>query len=375
MNLNEKIADIQLSRVFFWLGIVALMVFFLDHFRTFLQPFVIAVIFWFLITDLSQLIGKLKVNNRSLPRWIRVLLAFILILSVIIFSVDLLSRNIELIISNVPEYRLKLRDLITELGESTGVENITSRIQERLLAVDFQAFLTEILRSLTSFIGHFVIILIYVAFLLIESAVFNKKMEIIFKSRHQEIKQLTSKMASSVNAYLSVKTLVSLLTGLLSYVVLLLFGVDFPEMWAFIIFLMNFIPYIGSLIATLLPAVFAMFQFNSFMQFIWVFVTVEAVQVLVANYIEPKVMGRRLNLSPLIVILSLSFWGMLWGVLGMFLAVPLTSIILIILSNFPSTHGAALLFSEKGDLQITEKHQGAQTSTEEREREQESVES
>jgi predicted PurR-regulated permease PerM len=279
-------------------------------------------------------------------------MAFFIILSLLFFSVDLLSKNIEQIINNVPEYREKVKLLITEIGENTGVENITERIQERLLAIDFQAFLTEILKALTSFIGHFVIILIYVAFLLIESTVFNKKMEIIFNApqRFAEIRDLVSKMGSSVNAYLSVKSLVSLLTGLLSYIVLLLFEVDYPAMWAFIIFLMNFIPYIGSLIATLLPAVFAMFQFNSFIYFVWVFLGVEAIQVLVANYIEPKVMGRRLNLSPLIVILSLSFWGMIWGVLGMFLAVPLTSIVLIILSHFPSTHSVALLFSEKGEI-------------------------
>ncbi len=157
-------------------------------------------------------------------------------------------------------------------------------------------------------------------------------------------------MAASVHGYLSIKSLISLLIGTLSYVVLLLFKVDFPEMWAFLIFLLNFIPYIGSLIATLLPAIFAMFQFNSYIYFVWVFLGIEAMQIFVANYVEPKVMGRRLNLSPLVVILSLSFWGMTWGVLGMFLAVPITSIILIILSQFPSTHNVALLFSEKGDI-------------------------
>ena len=351
MNHDQKIAKLQLTRVFYWLGILALLVFFLDRFSTFLQPFVIAVIFWFLISDFSQLIGKIKIKNYSLPYWLRVMIAFVLILSVIFFSVDLLSNNIELIISNVPEYSTKLGVMISEIGASIGVENITERVQERLLAIDFQAMLREILRVLTTFIGHFFFILIYVAFLLIESTVFNKKIELIFRTeRYSEIQGLISKMSSSVNRYLSVKTMVSLLTGFLSYLVLLLFEIDFPEMWAFLIFLMNFIPYIGSLVATLLPALFAMFQFNSYMSFVWVFLAIEAIQILVANYIEPKVMGRRLNLSPLIVILSLSFWGMLWGVVGMFLAVPLTSIILIVLSHFPSTHNVALLFSEKGDL-------------------------
>ena len=351
MHLDQKTASLQLARVFYWLGILALLVFFLDQFRSFLQPFVIAVIFWFLITDFSRLIGKIRIKDYSLPHWLRVMIAFVLILSILFFSVDLLSKNIELIISNVPEYRSKLGDLISRIGILTGVENITERVQERLLAIDFQAILSDILRVLTTFIGHFFIILVYVAFLLIESTVFNKKIGLIFDTeRFSDIQKLISKMSSSVNRYLSIKTLVSLLTGFLSYLVLLIFELEYPEMWAFLIFLMNFIPYLGSLVATLLPALFAMFQFNSYMYFIWVFVAVEAIQILVANYIEPRVMGRRLNLSPLIVILSLSFWGMLWGVVGMFLAVPLTSIILIILSHFPSTRNVALLFSEKGTL-------------------------
>jgi len=351
MSLNEKVVGSQLTRVFYWLGIIALIVFFLDTFRTFFQPFVIAIIFWFLISDFSQLLGKIKVKGIGIPYWIRVTIAFVLILSTIFFTIDLLSKNIELIISNVPEYRSKLGSLIAGLGNSIGVENITERLQERLLAIDFQSMLTDILRVLTTFVGHFFFILIYVAFLLFESSVFDKKIALIFnQERYSEIKKVISHMSSSVNRYLSIKTLVSALTGILSYVVLLGFEIDFPEMWAFLIFLMNFIPYIGSLVATLLPAIYAMFQFNSYLQFVWGFIAIEAIQVLVANYIEPRVMGRRLNLSPLIVILSLSFWGLLWGVVGMFLAVPLTSIFVIVLSHFPATHNVARLFSEKGDL-------------------------
>ena len=357
MYLNEKIANLELARVFYWLGIIAFIVFFLGYFKVFLQPFVLAVLFWFLISDLSRVIGKLKFKNVSLPRWIRVLIAFIIVLSIIFFSVDLISNSIEVIIGKVPEYKLKVNQLIEQLGATSGVENIADRIQQRLLSVDFRAFLTEILRGLTSIIGHFFLILIYVAFLFIENVVFSQKLGIIFKSpeRYKEIKELSSQMASSVHAYLSVKSLVSLLTGLLSYLVLILFNVDFPELWAFLIFIMNFIPYIGSFVATLLPATFAIFQFGSLIYFLWVFLGVEAVQILVANYVEPRVMGRRLNLSPLVVILSLSFWGMIWGILGMFLAVPITSIILIILFHFPSTQNVALLFSEKGEVN---KHKG-----------------
>jgi predicted PurR-regulated permease PerM len=108
-------------------------------------------------------------------------------------------------------------------------------------------------------------------------------------------------------------------------------------------------------VATLLPAAFAMFQFQSFLIFLWVFLVIQAIQFLVGNVLEPKIMGRTLNLSPLGVMLALTFWGIIWGVLGMFLSVPITSVMLISFSRFESTRFIAVWLSETGDLNIEPK--------------------
>jgi predicted PurR-regulated permease PerM len=150
--------------------------------------------------------------------------------------------------------------------------------------------------------------------------------------------------------YFAVKTGVSIVTGVLSYVVLALVGVDFALLWAFLIFIFNYIPYIGSLVATLLPAFFSVFQFADFLPALWIIIGVYAIQILVGSYIEPRIMGKSLNLSPLIVILSLSFWGAIWGVIGMLLSVPIISVLTIALAHFPSTKKIAVLFSEKGNV-------------------------
>ena len=155
----------------------------------------------------------------------------------------------------------------------------------------------------------------------------------------------------STNKYITLKTGISLLTGGLSYVVLLLFGIDYAFLWAFLIFLFNYIPYIGSLIATILPAIFAVIQFGTIWSFVWVFISVEAIQLVVGNYIEPKVMGKSLNLSPLVVVVALSFWGYVWDLLGMFLSVPITSIMLIMLAQFPATRSFAILLTENGNIE------------------------
>ena len=147
-----------------------------------------------------------------------------------------------------------------------------------------------------------------------------------------------------------IKTFASFLTAFLAYWVLFFIGVNFPLLWAFIIFIFNFIPYVGSFMATLLPSVFAALQFNSFSYFFWVFLSVQAVQTLVANFIEPRIVGKSLNLSPLVVLIALTVWGTIWGVLGMIIAVPVTSILVIIMAQFPNTRKVAVLLSESGDI-------------------------
>jgi predicted PurR-regulated permease PerM len=129
-----------------------------------------------------------------------------------------------------------------------------------------------------------------------------------------------------------------------------MFKVDFPVLWAFIIFLLNYIPYIGSFFATLFPSVFAMFQYQSFFMLIWLFLAIQVVQVAVGNVLEPKIMGRSLNLSPLGVMLALTFWGIIWGVLGMFLSVPITSVMVITFSRIESTRFIAVWLSETGKV-------------------------
>lgn len=124
----------------------------------------------------------------------------------------------------------------------------------------------------------------------------------------------------------------------------------FAFFWAFLIFLLNFIPNIGSLIATLFPALIAGLQFGDLEQPLLVLVSVGAIQLLVGNFLEPRLMGDSLNISSLVVILGLAFGGDLWGIVGMFLSVPIMVMIVIILSQFQSTRGVAILLSDKGDV-------------------------
>ena len=124
----------------------------------------------------------------------------------------------------------------------------------------------------------------------------------------------------------------------------------FAFFWAFLIFILNYIPTIGYLIATLFPALISLLQFGTFINPMIVLVAIGSIQFLVGNVIEPKLMGNSLNVSPLVVLISLAFWGTIWGVTGMILSVTITIMIIISCSQFKSTKWIAILLSENGNI-------------------------
>jgi AI-2 transport protein TqsA len=144
------------------------------------------------------------------------------------------------------------------------------------------------------------------------------------------------------------------LTSLASWVLMYSVGLDFAAFWALLIFVLNFIPNIGSLVATIFPSLLALIQFDTLTPFLVILIGVGSIQMLVGNVLEPQLMGRSLNVSPLVIILSLVVWSFMWGIPGMFLAVPVTVIVMIVFYNFDSTRWIALLMSQDGRLRKNE---------------------
>ena len=218
--------------------------------------------------------------------------------------------------------------------------------------MNFAIIIGKVAGVLTDFLSSAGIILIYLIFLFIEQGYFRKKLNALVPDikRRSDINKILDKIGHDTRKYVGIKTLVSLMTALFSYVIMMLIGLDFAEFWAFMIFILNFIPFIGSIIATALPALLAIIQFSSFTPFFIVAGGVTGVQFIVANIVEPRLMGQSLNLSPLVIFLSLAMWGAMWGIAGMFLCVPLTVIIMIILSHFPQTKPIAIVLSKDGQI-------------------------
>lgn len=156
--------------------------------------------------------------------------------------------------------------------------------------------------------------------------------------RELQIEKTFKDITAQVQRYIATKLMLSLLTGVLAGFVLWLFGVDFFVVWAVFAFLLNFIPNIGSAIAVILPALMTLVQFESFGYMIIVTAILIVIQTLIGNGLEPKIFGDRLGLNPLVILLSLLLWGYIWGIVGMFLSVPLTAIAKIIMSNSNSAN-------------------------------------
>jgi predicted PurR-regulated permease PerM len=186
----------------------------------------------------------------------------------------------------------------------------------------------------------------------LEQGNFDQKITALFSRSGQEddARKIIERVRNDIQKYISIKMFTSSLTGLLSYGFLLAVGVDFAGVWGLLIFLLNFIPTVGSIIATIFPAMIALAQSDGYSLFLLVLIGIGVLQIAIGNILEPRLMGSSFNLSPIVILLNLGLWGYIWGIPGMFLCVPFLIILTIILSHFPQTRSIAIILSSDGLL-------------------------
>jgi len=208
------------------------------------------------------------------------------------------------------------------------------------------AALTSGLGSFISFVTTTFLVLLFMLFILASSGELGDKVRNAFPEQYADwMAAVLKTVDSQVRQYLVTKTLVSLGTGLLTWVVLMFLGVDFPLVFGFIAFILNYIPNIGSTIAVLFPFALSLLQFDSLSVPLGVILGLGGTQLMMGNVVEPRIMGYSLNLSPLLILVSLIFWGWLWGMWGMVLAVPMMAAIKIVLENLEPMKPLATLMT------------------------------
>jgi len=330
-----------------------------------LQPLVIALL----------LSSMLQPVVRQLARWkIPPPVTVILIAALLFFAIArvglLLQANVRSFIGNArsevtqsapmpQEVELDpgsedQRQLIEQLG---GLDEVVEIIAERLgagplsapIRTDLVSLLkeisTDLLGSSLGFTRALLLVTIYMLFIFAEAAVFRRKILSVAGPRKGDAAQVLDRIGYGIQRYLAVKTTVSLLTGALCYVALIALDIPYALLFGLMTFLLNYIPTFGSIIAGAFPTVTAFAVEGSWNKAVAVAAIYLTVNVALGSFVEPKILGRELNLSPLVIIISVVVWAGIWGVVGTFLAVPLTAAMQIILASNETTRPIAVMLS------------------------------
>ncbi|MBL4593309.1 MAG: AI-2E family transporter [Flavobacteriales bacterium] len=319
--------------------------------KSLLVPFIFALLLWFLVRKIRHLLDKVSFIQKHIPARLKNLIPSLIILGIISFVAKILLTNINNLAQSYPIYAGNVEMIINKLNETFGI-NIIENFKDQLVDFDFGKILKDLFQSITDLLSNTFLIIIFALFIFLEESNFANKLKNVFidKEKYARLDGILENIEKSIANYIGIKTLVSLTTGIISYIALLFIGIDSPLFWAFLIFILNFIPTIGSMVATVFPAVFCLLQFGEFTPSLLVLFIVGGIQVIIGNILEPKIMGNSLNISPLVAIISLLLWGTIWGVTGMLLSIPITVCMVIIFSHFENTKPIAIMLSEKGKI-------------------------
>ncbi len=228
----------------------------------------------------------------------------------------------------------------------TGLpEGLADQVSDWINSLDLRTLATNLVGGGVDFFQGLFLVLIYMLFIFAESQVFRRKILAAAGERGSDAARVIEAIAKGAQSYLGVKTVISLVTGVLCYVALLLLEVPFALLFGLLAFLLNFIPVFGSIIAGIFPTALTLATSESLGLPVTVASIYIVINVVMAYLIEPKLFGRELNLSPLVVLVSVIVWTALWGVPGTFLSVPMTATLQIVFANFEQTRSMALLLS------------------------------
>ncbi len=284
-------------------------------------------------------------HAKGLPTW----LVFTIILGVIflfnLLLVLIISSSVNAFTNNMDFYNQKLQlygNEISELAKKIGLKNEES-LKNLLNPEKIMGFVSGTLSSFSDILSNIILILLTVVFIFIETKILPGKIKAI--ARNKENIHYFNVINHQINQYMMIHTYVSLATGIIIGGLLAAIRLDFAVLWGLIAFLLNYIPNIGSLIAAIPPIILTLVQFGvgGALGVAAIFL---AVNFLIGNYIEPKLLGKGLGLSVLVVFLSLIFWGWLLGPVGMFLSIPITLVFKIILGINPDTRWIAVLLGD-----------------------------
>ncbi len=293
---------------------------------------------------------------RSIRRWVPKLgTNAATLLAVAIFGLTLLAAalvitdNAANFIGSLADYEPRLNAVIARAALALGLKAET--IDEMVAQCDAGPLLGYAAAAFQGVVTGAGLVLIYLGFLVVSRHTFERKMVRLFSTRDERGEALATfvHIRDAVWRYLWIQTVLGLLIAAASWAVMAAVGLDDALFWAFLIFVVNYVPIIGAVVAIGAPALFAVVQFDGLLRAGVVLAGLFAITFLVGNILLPRMQGRRLNMDPLVVLLSLAFWGALLGITGAFLSTPLTVLAMVITAQFDGSRWIAVLLSADGE--------------------------
>lgn len=342
MNNKHLLLDLTCMVIF-----PVALVFILQSMSFILIPFLFALLFCYAIG-----IPMDYLQMHHVPAVIRILLTIVFLVTILYGLEKIIQQNLVSLVQSWPLFEEKFWVYASQIlsrfhmSEEKAREALngffTNMGKDELKPVG--VMVQHLGSSFFSFVGNAFWVILFVAFILSERGAIARKIVKGFGPEQAiDILDIMHRINKSVQQYLGLKTLISLFTGVLVAIALALLQAPFPLLWGLVAFLLNFIPNIGSIVAGIPPVLLTLFDSGSITRTLAVTVAFVVIQTVVGNVIEPKILGKGLDLSPLVVLLSLLFWGWLWGIPGMLLSVPLTAALKITLEQFEKTKPIAIM--------------------------------
>ncbi len=304
--------------------------------------------------------GFARVIRMRLP-WVseRAALPLAIVLSVLLFGIStfVIAENATTFVGQLVAYTPRLNGLIAQVAGLLDIP-VPPTVNDLFTQLNPGAYLADVAKGLQGFATDAFFILIYLGFIIASRRGFQRKVMGLFPhsaERHEAI-QAFRRIRDGVERYLWVQTVTGLIIAVSSWIAMMAIGLDNAVFWAFLIFMASYIPVIGGAVGILAPPIFALIQFPTFWPAIILLAVLQAIQFVVGNIILPRMQGDSLNMDPVVVLLSLAFWGVIWGMAGMFLSTPLTVMAMVILAQFDGTRWLAVLLSADGEPEKLRDH-------------------
>ena len=315
--------------------------------RDILIPFVIAFVLAVLVRALVRFI-----RNRwaAAPAWAVVALAGLVVVVAAAGGLFILVQGMVQIVAEGPKLADRLDQIVMELGVALHLRE-TLHLKEIIGSVSVPQLAGSILSGLQGFAAGLLLMIVYFGFILAGSGRISRKIDVVAGSseRATAIKEVARRASTDIETYVWVQTITGLMLTASAVIVMMIVGLDNITFWAILFFLLTFIPNIGITIGSILPSLFALVQFPTYWQALTIFAVTQVTATIVGNLIYPRMQAETQNIDPVVTLLALAFWTVLWGIPGAFLAVPLTLMCMMVFAQFPDTKWVAALLSNDGN--------------------------